>query len=231
MTTFPEHGIPRIAETPELSQTSISLLTELCFLPDAPYQPTDLIFVFGNQRFTDIAKATKDLLDHNVARKVLITGGYPKNSREITKVGTPEAEEILARIKPSDYPDVQFNLESTSTNTSDNVARALGKYPDLKNTNTLFYVFVANASRRANLTLRKYLPTTELLLKSVPGKIVGSQHLVSATEWFLTEEGKGRVWGEFLRIKAYGERGDIAFGDETRKLVSDIIAAVSQPRP
>ena len=45
--------------------------------------------------------------------------------------------------------------------------------------------------------------------------------VIARENWHTFEFGRTRVWGEFLRIKTYGQRGDIEY-NEVRELVEEI---------
>lgn len=73
---------------------------------------------------------------------------------------------------------------------------------------------------REFLILKKYLPNSEILQYTWI-----AQHYeqpITADSWHTFEQGRQRVWGEFLRIKKYGERGDIAYPEEVKEVVERI---------
>lgn len=214
--------IPKQVTPPKLSQHTINLLSELCFLPDSLIQKVDLIFVFGVMQFDLAAKAAKELLIMNTSKRVIISGGTPQFSDHNLSYIKPEAEEILQKIDPKNFPLVTFKIESGANSTVENVNLSLNKFPILANAKKIFYLCHSHGSRRCYLSLRKFLPKTELLLKSFPRRMSNNSGSVSKTEWFLSDEGRERVWAEFLRIKKYGERGDINYDLEIKGLVDQI---------
>ncbi|KKU02787.1 MAG: hypothetical protein UX99_C0037G0014 [Candidatus Amesbacteria bacterium GW2011_GWB1_47_26] len=215
---------------PKLGQQTINLLNELCFLPDSPIQKVDLIFVFGVMQFDLAAKAAKELLIKNTSKKVIVSGGTPQFSdHSLLSYTKPESEEILQRIDPKNFPLVIFETESVANNTVENVRLSLNKFPYLSEVKKIFYLCHSHGSRRCYLSLRKFLPKTKLLLKSFPRKLSNNLSVVSREKWFLSGEGTERVWAEFLRIKKYGERGDIVYNSETKGLVDEITSLTASP--
>jgi hypothetical protein len=128
---------------------------------------------------------------------------------------------VLQSIKSTDFPNVKFYNEIKSTNTLENVTEAL-KVLDFSNYKTIVYVFKKHDCRRAYLTLRKFLPNTKLIQHTFEPTYTGTDRPLNKDTWYTYDFGKSRVWGEFLRIKLYGERGDIAYDEETKWLVEEI---------
>ena len=63
-------------------------------------------------------------------------------------------------------------------------------------------------SGRCGRTLRKYFPNTQL--NAWTHDAVHQGKTISLSEWHTHDEGRERVYGEYLRIQTYSERGDIA---------------------
>ena len=55
----------------------------------------------------------------------------------------------------------------------------------------------------------------------------GAHASVSAQTWHRYAAHRDIVWGEFLRIEKYGERGDIAYPSHIRALVGAIRKAIA----
>lgn len=218
-----------ISKTPEapkhLSDELRALLTELCFGTDVSIPPVELIFVYGTPYFIeDIANHITSLLSNNISKRVLITGGMmPHGESHIQKKS--EAQIIYEKLSPDNFMDVEFFLEETSRNALDNVAEGL-KVIDFRDAKSICFVFPAHGARRGLLTLKKFLPNTQIFQSPYDVSYSEDRNKISRDNWYRSESGTQRVWGEFLRIKTYGSRGDIAFDDETRKLVQSIDMAL-----
>lgn len=218
-----QREIPRFIECPPLSPELTGLLTELVYLPNDIPRSCDLLFVFGNRNFSDAAKHLDSLLHKHLAPKVIITGGIPK-FEDSYPYEIPESEEIFNRIPASRYPDVYFALEKSSISTVDNVRKSLGLIPE--NLQILGFTCLWYISRRSRLSLQKYLPQTRLLQFAYPKIIPEENAVLDPENWIRSDTGKNRTYAEYLRIKLYGERGDIAYDSSTQELVSRIDALV-----
>ncbi len=213
--------IERHPKVPKLNDELIELLTRLCFRPDDPLEPVDLIFVFSSTTGIDeLALLIEDLLSKKISKRVFISGGIP-NFKDAIKIPKPESALILERIDRNKFPDVEFFTESKSKNTLENLTEAL-KILDFKNYKKILFIFKRHDPRRAYLTLRKFLPNIILIQKTFSPVYPNTDRPLDKNTWYTYDFGIGRVWGEFLRIKTYGQRGDIAYDKETEELVNKI---------
>lgn len=209
-----EREIPRNPKTPELNDEVIALLTDLCFRKDDPPQEADMLFIFSSPIYTKkVAALAKDMLIGGLIQKVFVTGGVPeyKDSRTIVK---PEAELLLELLSPQNFPSVQFFTENRSHNTLENVTEAMRVY-DFRDVKKLWFIFKSHAAGRGYLTLRRFLPDAVLLQRTLDFQYEGVDLPLTRENWHTFPFGRERVWGEYLRIREYGQRGDIAF-DEVR---------------
>jgi hypothetical protein len=213
--------IERNPVTPKLNTKAIDLLTELCFRKDDAIKAVDGIFVFSStHEIKKISSIINHLLANNIASKVFITGGITpallaKNLK--TPKGFAEADLLLSAIDIHKFKEVSFFVEKVSTNTLENVTETL-KYPEFKSCQSLLYIFKSHAAGRGYLTLKKYLPQTKLLQRTFNAKYPGAEHVITRSNWHVFPFGRERVWGEFLRIKAYGSKGDIEY-DSVKELI------------
>lgn len=206
--------IDKTPEVPSLAEASIPLLAQLCFREDDAVQPSDWLFVFGSYKAAhQITDALKIYLPLNSTTKVMLTGGE-------TNPGIIESEFILQRIQPDQYPNVTFYTETQSTNTLDNVRGALD-IADFHTAKTIAFLCKSHAAGRGYLTLRKFFPETTLLQNTYDTHYPEMQEPLSRDNWHKTEKGIKQVWGEYLRIKKYGERDDIEY-DEVKGLIDQI---------
>lgn len=196
-------------DVPELTVEQVKIITDLCFRADNELEPADLIFVFGSSHhIKELSVTISDLLTKKYADKVFITGGKPDyvDSRKIDKA---EGLLILDYLNRESFKDVQFYTENKSNHTTENVTEAL-KVLNFSNYKKIIYIFKSHASGRGYLTLKKYLPKTKLMQKTFNASYHDGLEVITKENWYKTDFGRRRVWGEYLRIKKYSERGDIS---------------------
>ena len=151
-------------------------------------------------------------------RVVFITGGVTRDG------AIPESEGILSALGPEKYPQVEFRLDRTSTNTLDNVLRArdLG----LAEFEEIFFVAIAPHCGRCKLTLAQHLPGKKIRHRGYLDAIYADGLRITRDTWHLEPETSKLVWGEVLRIEKYGTRGDIAYPAEIAKKITRIKSLV-----
>lgn len=221
-----ERDIPRLPTPPPLNERLIAQLTSLIYRNDDPPSPTDIIFVFGTSRSVERCAATvRGLLNAGVASTVVISGGVPRYADSNKTVETPESATILRAIGPAARPDVAFLMETRSWNTRDNVAFAIEDHPSIAAARDIAFVVPAHGGGRGYLTLRKFFPTARLLQHTYSSPLHDGTP-IDRSMWYETETGRRRIWGEYLRIKEYGEKGDIAT-EEIQELLRSIDACTA----
>lgn len=217
-----KNEIERNPQVPALSTESISMLSELCFRHDDHIEEADMIFVFSSPLGNDIiAEIVKGLLKNKMSSEVFLTGGKAiyteshKNSIFESKLQLDEFDLAL-------YPNIKFFTENKSRNTLENVTEAL-VIRDFSKYNKIIFIFKAHAAGRGYLTLKKFIsPDTILIQKTWAATYSGAEKMITKDNWSTFDFGRSRVWGEFLRIKKYGERGDIFYDEATKALVDKI---------
>jgi len=212
--------IERNPTAPRLNKKAIDLITQLCFRKDDQIQKVDGIFLFSTAfRVKELARLVENLLLANVSKKVFITGGF---SPLVVSLGLnrTEADLVLDEIDRERFRDVDFFIERKSTNTLENVTETL-KIPEFSQCERILFVFKSHAAGRGYLTLKKFFPQAKIFQKTLPGKYPGVEKEITRDNWHTFSFGRSRVWGEFLRIKTYGSRGDIEY-DSVRDLVARI---------
>jgi uncharacterized SAM-binding protein YcdF (DUF218 family) len=204
-----KRSIPKLADAPPLTPDLISLLTQLCFLSNNP-EKSDLLFVFGvSTGLSDLTRVLKGILSKNISQKILITGGSP-NFMDNPHLPKPEAEIIYEMISHAVTAPTEVILETKAVNTLENVIFSKEKLEETP-LNKILYVGRSLASRRCHLTLSKHFPETKLYSFSYDMEGTIERKPITKDTWHLFQEGRLRVWGEYLRIKQYGEWGDIHY--------------------
>jgi len=195
------------------------LLTKLCFRFEEQFDFVDLVFVYGTPFFFDqAASIVSSILERKATTKVIITGGIvPHGEPFVTQKS--EARLIYEKITGL-YENVTFYLEEQSKNTLENAIGGL-KVLNFRHYATMCFVFPSHGAMRGYLTLKKFLPRTRLLQRTYDAQYPGESQQVSKDDWHNSECGRKRVWGEYLRIKQYGQRGDIEY-KEVKCLVEEI---------
>jgi hypothetical protein len=156
-----------------------------------------------------------------VAPEVFLTGGVATYT-ESRKSRICESQLQLNQFDLAAYPDVKFLTESKSRNTLENVTEAL-KVHDFSKYKKIMFIFKTHAAGRGYLTLKKFVsPSTVLIQKTWAPIYPNTDKEITRDSWNSFDFGRSRVWGEFLRIKKYGERGDIFYDDKTKDLVYKI---------
>jgi hypothetical protein len=213
-------GISRIPIAPELSPELIDLLTTICFIPDSPFTHVNTVFAFGYQLWDQEVSKLKLVISSVQPQTVIISGGLPKFV-DSTTITQPESLEILSRLNPAAFPDINFLTETRSSNTKDNILNSLNLH-DFSKERQIFYLTMEHVSGRTLRTLKQYLPNTELLQASFSSFDPMTKIPLSKEQWYLSENGRNRVWGEYLRIKEYGQKGDLLLDTQTRDIIEKI---------
>jgi hypothetical protein len=206
-----------IAKTPPIPKPFdpgvIDLLTNFTFMP-AQEEKVDVLFCFGTNRLPYLpAQIIQSFIERSLTNKVLITGGKADFNDIGTTAPLPECAQIFNHltdtVKDSGVP---IYLENKSKNTLENVIEAL-KLLDFSNSPKVAFVAHSYAARRSYLTLRKFLPHTQLFPNCFDLEVKSFPHNIklNANNWHQYEKGRQLIWGEFLRIVTYGQRGDIAY--------------------
>jgi len=214
-----------------MGNEAIQLIKKLCFgTPDDLSRPCEAVFIPGvsdlfNQArcvnaFAEVVRVRPDI------RRAYIAGG--PNTRKVisgreAQEKLSEAVELLRKIGPENYPHIVFLLEKKSTTIFENVTLSLPL--GLANETSVICIPKAHAAGRCRLTLAKHAPGigyVNVRHYCYDGHVKGDVVPVSAEHWHLHELHRKRVWGEFLRIRKYGGRGDIAFPRSVNALVEYI---------
>lgn len=201
-----EREISRFPHPPQLGATLIDELTNLCFY-EQKIGPVDLLFVFGSSILQDKLGALIDeIIDKTQVATVLITGGVAQYN-DLVLGSIAESECILSAVRHKNRKNLRFILETTSTNTLENVLEAQKVY-NLCSSQRILFVAHSYAMMRSYLTLRRVHPWGEItgFPFEIPSGI--DEYPINKANWFKTTKGKALVWGEYLRFEKYGRRGD-----------------------
>lgn len=214
-----EREIQRRPQLPILNKDIIDLLSDLCFKED-PITESDLIFAFGtNTAPKKLAKTIEYLLLEKFTKQVIITGGIANyNDSGLTNIA--ESKIIYELIDVNKFSDVKFYLEEESKNNLENVNNAK-KIIDFTKIDSVICLSHSYASSRSVQSLRNVFNGR---IQSFPYDIPSENKniLIRKNNWWKTELGKSLVWGEFLRFKKYGIRGDFSLTEEMKDIIRKV---------
>ena len=206
MSDFKNQPIPREVAVNDLSPEEIKRITQTVFAASES-QAVELLFIYGTSSIdSEILDAVaRDYLQGRFP-KILVTG---LSGRLYHETGRPLAsimrDELIARGVSSDVILVQ----ARSTNTLEDVAFSLDVLEQHNiSPESIAFLCKAHHSGRCLRTLRKFFPFQTLSPITYVAEYDGVK--VSKEDWYQHEVSKGRVYGEYLRIIEYAERGDIA---------------------
>ena len=206
MSDLKNQPIPREVAMNDLSPEEIEHITQTVFVtPES--QSADLLFIFGTSSIDDgvLDSVARDCLRGRFP-KILVTG---LSGRLYYETGRPLAsimrDELIARGVSSDVILVQ----DRSTNTLEDVAFSLDILEQYNiSPESIAFLCKAHHSGRCLRTLRKSFPFQTLSPITYVAEYGGVK--VSKEDWYQHEVSRGRVYGEYMRIIKYTERGDIA---------------------
>lgn len=198
--------IVKVPQSPDMDAELIAALTNLCFQEESLVS-SDLLFVFGsNVQHREIAGVISYMLNMELVNQVLITGGVA-NYKDSFYKKEAESEQIKSFIPMEKYGDKQVYTENKSKNIIENIVEAR-KVFSFKNIRSMTFLSHSYASTRAALSLKRFFPSIALHCIPLPLPTDYLKYPISKQMWSKTEYGRGLVWGEYLRLKTYGERGD-----------------------
>lgn len=201
--------LPKSPQVPELTTEQIAYLTEICFGVQVEPRPCDALFVFSGTHPGHWEKAI-EAYQKGYAQKMIVTCGRSLTGQvheDWHHEGQTEAEVIINHLLTAGVPRENIVAEHVSTNTLENVTCAKEVF-DFSTINSLMFVCKSHATGRQWRTLAKHLPGH---LTYVPFSFATTYQgqEINRDNRMRTEIGRSRVWGEYLRIQHYGDKGDI----------------------
>jgi len=204
MTTNPTiQPIPRDPEVPALSQDAIHRITRLIFMCEDD-SPSDILLIFGSSqgdweryaRFVTLGKA----------RYAVVTGGvFPEYFAGTVSLAHGMSLHLLRHGVQTE----QIIRQDRSMNTKEDVEFSLAMLAESGIVpQSLTFASKAHHSGRCFLTLKKYFPT--ITLKAITCHATYQGVTIRPHDWWRYPISASLVYGEFLRILAYSQRGDIA---------------------
>ncbi len=197
--------MPNITREPQvdtLSKMQIEELGRLIFLKET-MEPSDLFIIFGSQQGDWKKYARYILKNPNIS---VITTGY--KGLETPENKAPLAEYMCSQLILFGVPKSRIIVQAFSTNTLEDAqfSRFLIDHSQLK-PQSISFGCLAHHSGRCFLTLKRWFP--EALLRPITSCYRQGSVTVNCNNWWKSIIGRGRVLGEYLRIREYAKRGDI----------------------
>ena len=196
-------SIPREPETEDLTPDAIAQITRVVFA-EPHYAPAELLFVFGT---SSLDQQLLDRLAQGDFKHILVTGGPV--GRAYYETGQPLARLLEEQFRRRGVPSERLLVQDWSTNTLEDVIFGLELLQEHQlQPREIAFLSKAHHSGRCLRTLRKFFPSLTLYPITFAAEYDGIK--VAHQDWPQHLVARARVYGEFLRIKKYGGRGDIA---------------------
>ncbi len=201
--------IPKEPLVPDLTDQQIEKLTDIVFLPAVAPEPCDAIFVFGGTHPGHWQQAIH-AYHRGYSTQVIVTGGVSPTG--IKHPDWPDAtmcesEGITAKLVEGGVPRNAIVFENWSRNTRENVLYAQ-EVVDFSQMRGLLFVGKSIGAGREYRTLAQNVPFP---LRYIPFGFDAeyASQIISRHTWMQSAVGRGRVFGEYLRIVYYGRLGHV----------------------
>lgn len=200
--------VPRHPALPDHFNDLIKTITDIAFMKPST-EPVDIVFAFGSwNQYKALSKALTRIYETGLSRDFILTGGFPNNPEP----GTPlisVTDRVLGVLPQTMQDSCTIHCQNKSTNSLEDAVFAQ-PYLEPYQTQTIGCVARNWAFRRQYLTLQKCVPHARILPLPYDEELTDGS-VITSENWHLNTEFRSMVWGEILRIKFYGERGDIAY--------------------
>jgi uncharacterized SAM-binding protein YcdF (DUF218 family) len=201
--------IPKEPNVPQLTDEQISELTEIIFLKEVEVVPCDAIFIFGGTH-PGHWEVPIEAYNKGLGKTLIVTGGFsPTGVKHAAwEYGeTPEAHVIVNKLKEAGISEANIVFEDRSRNSLENVLFAKEVF-DFNRINSLLFVCKSHGAGRQYRSLAKHLPSHLSYIPLAFGTTFSEDAAITRHNWMETPKGRSRVYGEYLRIWYYGNRGD-----------------------
>ena len=197
--------ISREVEVESLRSDEIETITETVFV-EPQLSPADILFIFGTSTFDDsILERIAHYAQQGFFTKVLVAGLV---GRLYYETGKPLAHIMRDELVERGVSADMFMVQDRSTNTLEDVQFSLDLLKSHGPPEHIAFVSKAHHSGRCLRTLKRFFAQQRLSAITYNADYEGVE--VAKRNWYRQQVSRGRVYGEFLRIKKYSARGDIA---------------------
>lgn len=202
--------IPKYPKVPYLSDNQIKEITEAVFGEEENLNSSDIIFIFGSTHPATYQNAL-EAYNKGLGKEVIISGGSSgsKDKHKDWIYGEKtEARVIFEKLASQGVPVEKMFLEEKSKNSKENVLFAKEAY-DFSKVKSLIFISKNYVAGRQYRTLKKHL-SKDIKISSYTYNIyLDDGSTFDRYDWIEHEKSKSLVFGEYLRIAYYGQRGDI----------------------
>lgn len=205
--------IPKCPDVPPLTKKQIELLTKIVFLDERSFLKNvkcDVLFVFGGTH-PGCWETAFDLFEANQVEKIILTGGIKLGAirhSTWTYGDRPESHVMREKLLALGVPDKSIIIEDQSVDTLQNILFAENFF-DFSSIQTLGFVCKSYAAGRQLRTLQKQLSANISYFPFPFNTSPWENHRISRYDWMNTTIGQAYVYGEYLRILHYGQKGDL----------------------
>ncbi len=233
--------IPRMPTPPALDEALVQALTALVFLPpadpaSADALPTgDVAFVFGGCH-PALARQAAALWAAGRCGHIVVTGGHnpqaPRHAdwpQAAVQGHASEARTLAALMREAGVPAAHISAEDQSLNSLENVRMGLQAH-DFSAVRSLVMVTKAHLAGRHLRTLQRHMPASMVLTHTTVDDEGPAGEPMGRDTWPGHAMGRATVWGEALRIVAYGRQGDLLMPQDVPQALWAAMEAAAQPR-
>ena len=187
---------------------TIKAISEFIFI-DKPIDKLtkyDLVIVLGNDI---ISKTVEGLFrvwqngNISVNAKIILSGNVGVRNAGCN----PEAEDMYNEAIKKGMPKELFIIENKATNTHENFKNIKEIIGDIGKYNKILCITQSFLTRRALMTASALEYPTDKF--DFYGVFDEEGRNISKNAWWLTQEGRNRIYAEFERIGTYSKKGDI----------------------
>lgn len=202
--------IPKYPIVPNLKENQVIELTRIVFSPKRDLKKNDVIFVFGSTHPACV-EAAYQAYEKGLGKEIIISGGN-SNSRDKHKDWTSgdssEASSISSKLLERGVPEDKIYVEDKASNSKENVilATKLFDFSKVKSVTIISKNYVVGRQYR---TLKKYIPSDIYISSYGYNVYLDDGTTFDENNWTEKDQSRSLVFGEYLRIICYGERGDI----------------------
>ena len=169
-----------------------------------------MLFVFGGTH-PGSWKTAFELFRANQIEQIILTGGIKPGAirhSSWTYGDRPESHVMRELLLALGVPDSSIIMEDQSVDTLQNILFAKELF-DFTSIQTLGFVCKSYAAGRQLRTLKKHLPGYISFIAFPFTTSPWEDHRISRYNWMNTTVGRAYVYGEYLRILHYGQKGDL----------------------
>lgn len=218
-----ERELPKRPDLPANFMELVDDITKLCFVP-SKNETVDVVFVFGNwSQKSQKPLHIEQLYRNNISKYFVLTGGKP--THDYSHLGsTAVADDVYAGLAEDIIENSIIHIQNRSINSVEDIELSMPFMANI-NKSTIGCVACNWAMGRQMMYLKKFFPTSDIYPLPYDTRLEDGSFL-TASNWHHNTDGQKRLWGEIIRMKLYGERGDMAYPDDLRHKVDTVFSKI-----